>query len=574
MSRFYQTSDPNFVDNFIFQPNWDLAAMALQKKDNLIGEQLDTLDFYGNPMFDFDREADGIAVDEFKQAWQDKIEDITRQVGGDLMNTSKTRKLIGQAKRELEKEFETGQISKFQDNAKRISEYLEKAGAMENVADQELYRNIVADYRTGAEGRGSSTALFNGPSQYANKGYTLNEFAKSDTFKALEAEVDGTIRVNDKGRWIVTKGNTTKELPVGKVEEAYKGWVNSNADISGLAGVRSKYAGENWFDETGNLSFAPGTILGNQLQAAGRVLPYRDSRDTEKWDMNPYTMMYEKDALDRKNKELEAQEALIGADVDAKGAARTADEVRLYNQRYLDGYLKELYLKQNNLPANAFEEYQKNPSANGGAAFAQGYNNFLKTVNVNSLYDFVDKYKDIAPTIAGKAQQQINHTESIMRGSYSYLGTKYGIPATAIDRWKTSTRDYVDKHSGTMTFTFMDDDVRKTKAATAGIGKKQEDLVGKAILVAGKKQPIVRTEIIKGTADPVILNAPEINGQNINDNIGVAVMRVYYDDRDKTPTTENQSKYRTTSSDDDYDLPYVDRKVYYSLQEVGLDNRK
>ena len=123
MARFYQTAQRNFVDDFIFQPNMELAAMALQKKDGDIKDQLDTLELMRNLPIDYWKEADQNNVNQIQQEYESRVDEITKQMQGDLMNTGNNRYLINQLRKDVEKDYSSGRIRQIQDNAQAYKQY-------------------------------------------------------------------------------------------------------------------------------------------------------------------------------------------------------------------------------------------------------------------------------------------------------------------------------------------------------------------------------------------------------------------------------------------------------------------
>ena len=289
MARFYQTAQRNFVDDFIFQPNMELAAMALQKKDGDIKDQLDTLELMRNLPIDYWKEADQNNVNQIQQEYESRVDEITKQMQGDLMNTGNNRYLINQLRKDVEKDYSSGRIRQIQDNAQAYKQYKTKLEGLTNPADREGYGRATSQYIQTTPG-GALTSVFKAPELYQTEQYG-NDFVKSENFKRLEAESGGTITQSPKGEWLVKIGNTFKKLEPGTIETAFQGFIKSNPNVMGRAIAGGKFFGENnWLDENGELSFKPGSYLGDQMIPIAKSLAYKNTTSETSYDTNAPAM--------------------------------------------------------------------------------------------------------------------------------------------------------------------------------------------------------------------------------------------------------------------------------------------
>ena len=85
MARYYQTTQRNFQDDFIFQPDMNLALMALQKKDNDIKEQLSTLIFdmeviNGLALCDWDLASRPTEWNDWNTDYKEDADDLKKQL--------------------------------------------------------------------------------------------------------------------------------------------------------------------------------------------------------------------------------------------------------------------------------------------------------------------------------------------------------------------------------------------------------------------------------------------------------------------------------------------------------------
>ena len=289
MARFYQTAQRNFVDDFIFQPNMELAAMALQKKDGDIKDQLDTLELMRNLPIDYWKEADQNNVNQIQQEYESRVDEITKQMQGDLTNTGNNRYLINQLRKDIEKDYTSGRIRQIQDNALAYKQYKTKLEGLTNPADREAYERATSQYIQTTPG-GALTSTFKAPELYQTEQY-WNNFVSSENFKQLEADEGGSVTQSPQGQWIVKRGNSTKQLTPDKIENAFKSYITSNPNVQGRAKAGSKFFGENnWFDDSGQISFAPGSYLGNQMKDGAKSLAYKATKTEKTIDENQFAL--------------------------------------------------------------------------------------------------------------------------------------------------------------------------------------------------------------------------------------------------------------------------------------------
>ena len=75
MGRFYKTAVPEFVDNFIYQPPWELMMATLQKKEDGIKNQLNEMEFLKNLPIDYIDYDKDLALSE-KEKISAQVDDI------------------------------------------------------------------------------------------------------------------------------------------------------------------------------------------------------------------------------------------------------------------------------------------------------------------------------------------------------------------------------------------------------------------------------------------------------------------------------------------------------------------
>ena len=247
MGRFYITTQRNFQDDFIFQPDMNLALMALQKKDNDIKEQLSTLDLFENLPVDYWKDADQENVKAIKESYANKVADIAASMQGDITNTGASKRAINNLRREIENDYEFGQIRDIQENARTYKEFDAMLKSMPNPADREGYKKMVQNYLDGAQGKGALSSVFKPEELYNSQDY-WSGFLNSNNFKALQPDEKASQMTKEGGKWLVTEGNQKVELSKSKIGQAFKAYIDGN-NLQGYGKSRQNYFGEQWLDE-------------------------------------------------------------------------------------------------------------------------------------------------------------------------------------------------------------------------------------------------------------------------------------------------------------------------------------
>ena len=111
MAQFYKTSKTPFVDDFMYEPPYDLYKEVIQNRDKSIDEGVDSANSLSSTLnfntLDFDKQA----ASEKKLYYQAKIEDLTTKIKKDPENYNKYTQDIYALKKELTQDFTSGDIA-------------------------------------------------------------------------------------------------------------------------------------------------------------------------------------------------------------------------------------------------------------------------------------------------------------------------------------------------------------------------------------------------------------------------------------------------------------------------------
>lgn len=286
MGRFYSTTQRNFQDDFIFQPDMNLALMALQKKDNDIKEQLSTLDLFENLPVDYWKDADQENVKAIKESYANKVADIAASMQGDITNTGASKRAINNLRREIENDYEFGQIRDIQENARAYKEFDAMLKSMPNPADREGYKKMVQNYLDGTQGKGALSSVFKPEELYNSQDY-WSGFLNSNNFKALQPDEKASQMTKEGGKWLVTEGNQKVELSKSKIGQSFKAYIDGN-NLQGYGKSRQNYFGEQWLDEQGNVRMDDNSYLGQIMANGIPSLAYSKNSVSRGLQADPY----------------------------------------------------------------------------------------------------------------------------------------------------------------------------------------------------------------------------------------------------------------------------------------------
>lgn len=452
MARFYQTAPRNFIDDFIFQPNWQMASMALQKTDTEIKDQLNTLDLFNNLPVDFWSDADRNNVNQIKDEYSTRVDELTKQMQGDLTNTGNNRYLINQLRKDIERDYETGRIKQIQDNAKAYRDFTTKLAELPNPADRQAYMGAVKQYLANNE-KGALSSLFKAPEMY-NMQDVWKGFTESAGFKSLEPDAKASQITNSNGRYLVTQGNETKELSESKIGKAFLAYVNG-ANLQGYAADRQKYHGQQWLDQNGNYRFDGDSYLGNIIETGIPSLAYRNESASKGMAVDQYGMLNAQEQMqiraekrEQYRKQQEAKdmppELSKNASFAAKVAGSTVDIV--------NGQLEELGKKYGlKLNTNNLDELISWSKKNGKGTFAQELVNLKTNLNEGLRASYEPLYymgfnKSYVEAFKKNVQSGITNKGYNVRGYADFAGA--GLDTTAKMSKNASPNEMIGKTIG------------------------------------------------------------------------------------------------------------------------------
>lgn len=276
MPRFYQTTDPHYVD-FIYQPPWELAERVLSTKQQEYDLSLSATKAL-NDLLEIqylDSEANRSHVEQITQRWESEINDLTEQIKKDPLNAGSYLHRIEGLTRDIQKERKTGLIGQLEsayaarqktieDNKKIKEEYPNRFEA-----GLRYYDNLWLE--SGADDLASPWR-----GGLITKDLNWDEIIKST--KDLKANiVEGTVKTPTGTGYLVKQGGKTVEMSEDRL---YNYLLSQVLDPESLASLRQSQLfglGQYFSDEDLNQIDPTAPGFRNLMLAAG-ASAYREQK--------------------------------------------------------------------------------------------------------------------------------------------------------------------------------------------------------------------------------------------------------------------------------------------------------
>lgn len=265
MSRFYKSPDPQFIDNFIFEPNFKMLESGLAKKDAEILGKLANVELYrdvGIKATPWDaplaqQERDAIAA---------QTESIAKDIYANKLTSASDSKL-NELARSVERNYLKGPIADYQKSGLEYEKYKAKLATLSPAA-QEIYKRI-PERHVAAMQQTEGYKPFKAGEMYESVN-DIDAFFKSPSFATLQPTDQEALKAWKKGGGDLRGYFTHLDNP-GVAEErimsTFRSFLESDPNTMGrfksyqdIAPDKFKY-----FDDQGKLSFDEGYTLGNML---------------------------------------------------------------------------------------------------------------------------------------------------------------------------------------------------------------------------------------------------------------------------------------------------------------------
>ena len=424
MARFFQTAPTQFVEDFIYQPPWQLIQQVTAKKQQEYDNMLAQAKLFDNlPIQHLQGEDDVYNIQEKQRYYSEKANQIAQAIKRDPASVNKYLPNIEALSKELQQDYTTGDISKIQGsyNAyqqwQKDNEQLKKDDPSRYTAANAYFLNEYAK-----DGGNSINKSYKG--DLVTKGLDYEALRKSIS-ELKASSVKSTTTTPAGNLYLVERGGKKEQL----TEDELTAWLQAQVVTpENLASLRQsqQFGLGTYTDAEGKIDWKGGSLF-TPLRGMASAAAYSNEESEIKYsgDSAAIARMNEDgqnrrwaiDRQDKLNKEYQDR-------VDA--ANKTKDEkVSAIDKEIADGWINNDMVKvqfyenaKNNLlgregtfKSNAgsmfknFSDLQtKSASGNIDAQkqLSQGLNTFLRKSGI----DFKDpKQKALAEDIVGKIKQ-------------------------------------------------------------------------------------------------------------------------------------------------------------------------
>ncbi len=424
MGRFFQTAPTQFVDNYIYQPPWELMQQAASQKQKIYDAAIASTKLFDNiPIEHLQGEDDVYNVQEKQRYYAENAANIAKAIQNDPSKAQQYLNNIDSLQKELQKDFTTGDISKIQGSAQAYKKWQEDNKKLKG-DDASRYtaaeRAYLGDYLNA--GGNSLSQGFRG--EQVTKGIDYDAIRKS--LGELKAnKIKSTRQTPGGGLYMIETENGLEEMS----EERMNGWMLSQIlSPENLASLSQseKFGLGTYRNSEGRIDYDNGSLFA-PLRGFARAGHYSQQENSFKMSADSAAIAQMNEAGQNRRWAIDRQDKLNKEYQDRVDAAnKTKDEkVSAIDKEIADGWINNDMVKvqfyenaKNNLlgregtyksnMGSMFKDFKdlqtKSASGNIDAQkqLSQGLNTFLR----NSGIDFKDpKQKALAQDIVGKIKQ-------------------------------------------------------------------------------------------------------------------------------------------------------------------------
>ena len=288
MGRFFETAPTQFVEDFIYQPPWEIIQQNNMLKAQNYATQQQTFNLLNNLPIDFWDKPDS----ELAKAKQEEYRNLTEPLIKTLQkdpNNKQVEMQLHDITNKLYQDYTYGDLAKLRTNKEQHDKFMGYADKLAP-GDKEVFLRQMDNYLKPNQDGSMNNALTKQFDFMEHQNMIKGEdYFKTDRFKTLEADIDSNAGVNIGGQWITKTSSNIEELKQAKIAEDMKAWVQEqNLDKNNWDKYWSQVGGiQNLYDKEGKLGFEKGTYLGDMIESGSKTHAYKKSKSDKDVDENP-----------------------------------------------------------------------------------------------------------------------------------------------------------------------------------------------------------------------------------------------------------------------------------------------
>lgn len=288
MGRFFETAPTQFVEDFIYQPPWEIIQQNNMLKAQDYATKQQTFNLLDNVPVDFWDKPDSELAKTKQEEYRNLAQPLIEAFKKDPSNKQVEMQLHDLANK-VYKDYTFGDLAKIRKNKEQHDKFMEYADKLAP-GDKEVFLRQVDNYLKPNQDGSMNNALTKQFDFMEHQNMIKGEdFFKTDSFKTLEADIDSNAEVNIGGQWITKTSSNIEELKQAKIAEGMKAWIQEqNLDKNNWDKYWSQVGGiQNLYDKEGKLGFEKGTYFGDMIESGSKTHAYKKSKSDKDVDENP-----------------------------------------------------------------------------------------------------------------------------------------------------------------------------------------------------------------------------------------------------------------------------------------------
>lgn len=424
MGRGFQTAPTQFIEDYIYQPPWELIQQAAAQKQKIYDAAIASTKLFDNiPIEHLQGEDDVYNVKEKQRYYAESAANIAKAIQNDPSKAQQYLNNIDSLQKELQKDMTSGDLSKIIGSAQAYKKWQE---------DNKKLKEDDASRYTAAE-RAYLGEYLNTGGNSLSQGFRGEQVTKGIDYDAIRKslgelkanKIKSTKQTPGGGLYMVETENGLEEMS----EERMNGWMLSQIlSPENLASLSQseKFGLGTYRDSEGNIDYDNGSLFA-PLRGFARAGHYSQQENSFKMSADSAAIAQMNEAGQNRRWAIDRQDRLVKEEKDRIDAANKTkdDKINAYDIKIAEAQIagdtkaEDLWTNaKNNLlgregtyKSNAgsmfkdFKDLQiKSASGNVDAQkqLSQGLNTFLKKSGI----DFKDpKQKALAQDIVGKIKQ-------------------------------------------------------------------------------------------------------------------------------------------------------------------------
>ena len=260
MGRFYETSQPHFIDNKMYEAPAELMAKVLMNKEKAVDDTIDSAEAYLEKLKAEALIQDTPTLQQRIKDYEGKISGIVSNIQANPMEYTKYQGDITQLGRDISADWTTGAIGTFQANKKKAEAEVAKLDDHLKLHPEDAEyvglkkKEIFANYSEGAKWNdktGKAEGNLNVDGTYYHPEFD-DKFITQMKAKGYSMEKDTVT-----GAWINTASTDNKRLTQGEIQQAYIAGVKADPNYQAALRDWSKAGVSGYEDVDVNTIYTP-----------------------------------------------------------------------------------------------------------------------------------------------------------------------------------------------------------------------------------------------------------------------------------------------------------------------------